>query len=134
MANLCVCGSNKLFEKCCGRFLNGHKHPKTVEQLMRSRYSAYALGDYGEYLLQTWFPATAKDLTAQELSLRSSDWVRLEVLSKSQDGDQGFVEFNAWFRRGSGAEQVLHEKSIFQRSGGRWLYVGGEVNSTPDQA
>lgn len=97
---------------------------------MRSRYSAYALGGYGDYLLETWFPATAKGLTANELCLRTCDWVELEVLNKSQKGDQGMVEFNAWFHDAQGDKQVLHEKSVFQRINGRWLYVGGEVYST----
>jgi SEC-C motif domain protein len=131
MSKLCVCGSNKLFNKCCDRFLGGRQQAKTPEQLMRSRYSAYCLGGYGDYLLQTWFPATARGLTAEVLSQRSRDWVRLEVLEKSQQGDRGFVEFNAWFRRDNGDEDVLHEKSVFQRVGGRWLYVGGEVSSEP---
>ena len=94
---------------------------------MRSRYCAYALGGHGEYLLKTWFPATARGLTAEALSRRSCDWTRLEILAKSQQGDRGFVEFNAWFRQGQGPEQVLREKSVFQRIQGRWFYVGGEV-------
>ena len=98
---------------------------------MRSRYSAYALGGYGDYLLDTWFPATAKGLTAEALSLRTCDWIGLEVLNKSQKGNQGMVEFMAWFCTDEGGKQVLHEKSVFQRVNGVWLYVGGEVNSTP---
>ncbi|MFT5483625.1 MAG: SEC-C motif-containing protein [Halieaceae bacterium] len=97
---------------------------------MRSRYSAYALGGYGDYLLQTWFPATARELTTAALSLRTCDWIQLEVLNKSQKGDQGAVEFNAWFLNDQGDRQVLHENSVFQRTNGRWLYVGGEVDST----
>jgi SEC-C motif-containing protein len=129
MDKSCVCGSDKGFEKCCGRFLSGAQQPKTPEQLMRSRYSAYALGDHGAYLLRTWFPATARGLTEEALSRRSCNWTRLEILAKSQDGDRGLVEFNAWFRQGGGEEELLHEKSVFQRMGGRWLYVGGEVSS-----
>ena len=98
---------------------------------MRSRYSAYALGGYGDYLLETWFPATARGVTAETLSQRTCDWLQLEVLDKSQSGDKGSVEFNAWFRNDQGDRQVLHEKSIFQRVKGRWLYVGGEVDSSP---
>ena len=127
MADYCACGSNKVFDKCCGRFLSGAQQARTPEQLMRSRFSAYALGGHGDYLLKTWFPATARGLTAAALSGRSCDWTRLEILAKSQDGDRGFVEFNAWFRQGQGSEEVLHEKSVFQRINGRWLYVGGEV-------
>lgn len=127
MDRQCPCGSNKAFGKCCNRFLNGEQSARTPEQLMRSRYSAYCLGDHGDYLLQTWFPATARGLSAAELSRRACEWTALEVLNKSQDGDQGTVEFKAWYREGEGELQLLHEKSVFQRLGGRWLYVGGEV-------
>ena len=98
---------------------------------MRSRYSAYALGGYGDYLLQSWFPATAKGLTAESLSQRGCEWIELQILHKSQTGDQGTVEFNAWFHNDNGVKQVLHEKSVFQRIDGPWLYVGGEVDSSP---
>ncbi len=127
MTDLCVCGSAKTFARCCGRLLNAGEQAKTPEQLMRSRYSAYALGDYGDYLLRTWFPATAGDLTAAALSRRSCDWVKLEVLSKSQSGDSGEVEFKAWFNTEQGEPDVLHEKSVFTRVAGRWFYIGGEI-------
>ena len=128
---LCVCGSGKAMKQCCSRFLSGDQLARTPEQLMRSRFSAYFLGNHGEYLLQTWFPATAKGLSVASLSQRSCDWTRLEVLDKSQQGDQGFVEFNAWFNNDSGSEEALHEKSVFQRVAGHWLYIGGEVSSSP---
>lgn len=95
---------------------------------MRSRYCAYFLGGEGPYLLETWFPATARGLTALELSQRSSDWQRLEVLSKSQHGDRGQVEFKAWFKDERGELKAMHEISEFTRVGGRWYYVGGQVN------
>ena len=129
MASLCACNSQKLFDVCCGRFLSGSEKAKTPEQLMRSRYSAYALGNYGEYLLHTWFPPTARGLTAETLSQRSCEWMGLEVIAKEQTGDQGMVEFKAGFRDENGVHQVMHEKSVFQRIGGSWLYVGGEVSS-----
>ena len=131
MKELCVCGSNKLYKRCCGRFLDNGELAKTPEQLMRSRYSAYALGNHGDYLLRTWFPPTAGTLTAEALSERGQQWTRLEILARAQQGDKGWVEFNAWYRAADGSEQVLHEKSVFQRSAGRWFYVGGEVSATP---
>ncbi len=131
MKELCVCGSNKLYKRCCGRFLDNGELAKTPEQLMRSRYSACALGNHGDYLLQTWFPPTAGTLTAAALSGRGQQWTRLEILARAQQGDKGWVEFNAWYRAEDGSEQVLHEKSVFQRSAGRWFYVGGEVSATP---
>ena len=131
MTATCPCGSNKVFKACCGRFLCAGKRAATPEQLMRSRYSAYALGGHGDYLLRTWFPATAGGLTAQALSERDCEWLGLEILARQQQGDQGMVEFRAHYRDGGGREQVMHEKSVFQRLAGRWLYVGGEVNSSP---
>lgn len=97
---------------------------------MRSRFTAYALGGYGEYLLASWFPATAKGLTALELSQRNVEWLSLEVIGKSQQGDQGTVEFKATFRSNDsdGALDVMHEVSEFRRVKGRWWYVGGRVS------
>lgn len=126
----CPCSSKKSFAKCCGRFLGGTQHAKTPEQLMRSRYSAYALGGYGDYLLQTWFPATARELTAMELSEHTHDWCKLDVLEKSQQGDNGEVEFKAYFRVDDGELGVMHECSTFKRNKGRWYYIGAKVMRT----
>lgn len=97
---------------------------------MRSRYVAYALGGCGDYLLATWHPASAQGLSAPMLSAKGPRWCQLEVLAKSQHGDEGMVEFNAWYEDENGERTVLHERSIFSRVAGRWLYVGGEVDIT----
>lgn len=128
MIDFCICNSNKIFDKCCGRFLNGSEQAKTPEQLMRSRYSAYALGNHGDYLLATWFSATSAGITAESLSEKTVEWIKLEVLSKTQSGDKGSVTFNAYYREPNSTDiHTMHEVSIFQRSSGRWFYVGGEV-------
>lgn len=129
MSDHCTCHSHKPFDQCCGRFLSGKTFAKTPEQLMRSRYSAYALGNYGQYLLDTWFPATASGLSAQILSEKTVEWVKLEVRSKSQNGDKASVVFDAYYREPNSLDvQVMHEASIFQRVSGRWFYVGHEVH------
>ncbi len=130
MSDMCICGHNKSFDNCCGRFLTGNQLAKTPEQLMRSRYTAYALGGYGDYLLATWFSATAVGLTAESLSTKTVEWLQLEVLSSQQKGDKATVEFNAWYREPDQSNvRVMHEISVFQRVSGRWLYIGGEVTS-----
>ena len=128
MLKQCICGSGKAELKCCNPLLNGTKVAKTPVQLMRSRYSAYAVGGYGEYLLETWLPVMTKGLTAAELSVRSYEWIRLEVISKSQQGDTGRVEFKAFYLNANGQEAVQHENSIFRRVKGRWYYVGGDLS------
>ncbi|MGH1487568.1 MAG: YchJ family protein [Cellvibrionaceae bacterium] len=128
MQNTCICGNKKPFEKCCKRFVSGTQYPKTPEQLMRSRYSAYALGGFGDYLLETWLPSMSQGLSSEELSASNTQWTRLSVIDKSQKGDDGIVEFKAFFVDEHGQEAQLHERSVFKRIKGKWLYVGGEVN------
>ena len=127
MLENCVCCSGKQLSDCCGLFLSHGKIAKTPVQLMRSRYSAYALGGYGDYLLATWLPSMCKGLTSAELSVRSVDWVSLEIIDKSQHGNNGYVEFKAVFLNKDGKEETQNEKSVFRRINGRWYYVGGEV-------
>ena len=49
----CPCGSGRTFDECCGPFLSGAAAALTPEALMRSRYTAYAVGD-DAYVLATW--------------------------------------------------------------------------------
>ncbi|GAB1256628.1 YchJ family protein [Aurantivibrio plasticivorans] len=131
MLRNCLCDSGKVFAECCEPYLNESQVAKTPVQLMRSRYVAYALGGYGEYLLKTWFPATAQGLDAAELSQRTINWQRLEVVNKAQHGDHGTVEFNAYFLPEHADQlETMHEVSEFQRIAGRWLYVGKVVSSS----
>ena len=89
---------------------------------MRSRYSAFALGDAG-YLERTWHSSTRP----RHLKLDSATrWTRLEVLGTTGGGPfhtEGTVEFDAHHRERGGREQVLHENSAFVREGGAWVYL-----------
>lgn len=93
---------------------------------MRSRYSAFALGGHGEYLLTTWHPGTAPNTEAATLSLRELDWQQLEILNFAQHSDHGTVEFIAHFRDANGKLGSHHEISRFQRVAGKWLYVDAQ--------
>jgi len=124
----CVCGAGASFAHCCdplhrGRG-SGRATAQTAEQLMRSRYSAFAVGDAG-YLLATWHPSTRPDTLDPADDI---EWRGLEVLDTVAGGpgdDHGVVEFVARFwdptllQRG---EQ--RERSTFVREDGRWFYVG----------
>ncbi len=123
----CHCDTKNSFSDCCEPLLKNERQAKTPVQLMRSRFSAYKLGGYGEYLLKTWFPLTSKGVNAIELSQKSSDWRQLKIISKSQQGDNGFVEFEAQFVDVTGHHQVYREQSVFKRVEGAWLYVGEEI-------
>ena len=94
---------------------------------MRSRYSAYVLGQI-DYLLATWYPSTAPG----ELELPPIRWLGLEVLHAQASADAGVVEFVASHRSARGAAR-MHEISRFVREGERWYYVDGQImQSDPD--
>ncbi len=126
--NSCVCQSNKAFNQCCQPLLEGEKHASTPVKLMRSRYSAFALGGFGHYLKETWLPSLAHSLDAASLSQRNINWQGLEIVSNSQKGDLGVVEFKAYFLDEGSQKQAHHEVSQFQRIGGKWFYVNGKVS------
>ncbi|GAA4474762.1 YchJ family metal-binding protein [Rhodococcus olei] len=117
----CPCLSGETYGDCCGRFHSGALQAPTAETLMRSRYSAFAVGD-ADYLLRTWHPTTRPttlDLDADQT------WVGLDILARTAGGpldSSGTVEFVAHYRYG-GQRDSLHEHSRFVREHGRWLYV-----------
>ena len=88
---------------------------------MRSRYSAFALGD-AAYLLHSWDPVTRPAL----LILPLVEWVGLEVVDR-RGGEltdpEGTVTFVARYRAG-GSAGALAERSTFRRVEGRWVYTG----------
>lgn len=113
----CPCGLAARYPACCGRFHRGGSAP-SAELLMRSRFSAFAVGDAG-YLLRTW------DVSTRPVSLvldAAIVWKRLTVLSSSEVGSAGTVEFEARFVHG-GVPGMLRENSSFRRVGGAWCYV-----------
>lgn len=126
MNESCFCGNQLSFSQCCKPYLEAKVSPDTPEKLMRSRYSAYALGGYGEYLLKTWFPPMAKNLTVSELSEKTQQWINLDVLGSGQKDNEGWVEFKATYQEEK-VKSILHEKSVFTRIGAQWFYIGGEI-------
>jgi SEC-C motif domain protein len=117
----CPCGLSTPYGECCGRFHDGQRAAATAEQLMRSRYSAYAAGDRA-YVMRTWHPSTRPTRLDLDGGPR---WVRLEVVAVS-DGTafhtEGTVAFRAYYRE-RGAEHVLAEHSRFVRHEAAWVYV-----------
>ncbi len=90
---------------------------------MRSRYSAFAVGD-AAYLLTTWHPTTRPRSLDLDPAVR---WTGLEVLATTGGtllAAEGTVEFRAHYV-GGGVAGAQHENSRFVREGGRWLYLDG---------
>ncbi|MCD0486012.1 hypothetical protein LO771_27410 [Streptacidiphilus sp. ASG 303] len=121
----CPCGLPAPYADCCGRLHRGEAAAATAEQLMRSRFAAFAVRDEA-YLLRSWHPSTRPPAVGLDPAVR---WVRLEVLDTDGGGPfhvGGTVEFRAhWTERGAAGE--LHERSRFVRHDGAWVYLDGDV-------
>ncbi|WP_150241118.1 YchJ family protein [Nocardiopsis quinghaiensis] len=117
----CPCGGSAAYRDCCGRLHRGEAPASTAEQLMRSRYSAFAVGDR-DHLLRTWHPSTRPRRLDPD---PGTEWVRLEILSTTGGTpfhSEGTVAFRAVYRE-SGQEEALEEHSRFVRHEGAWVYL-----------
>ena len=110
------------YAACCEPLHAGLHPAATAEALMRSRYSAFALGNE-TYLVATWHPSTRPPRV--DIDPRQ-EWQHLRIVATRTDGDRATVEFLARSRIG-GTTRVLHEVSRFVRENGRWLYVDGDI-------
>ena len=120
----CPCCSGKSYEECCKPFHTKTKSPQTAEELMRSRFSAFAIPN-GEYLMDTTFPAKRKLHNKKDLQEwgEINDWTKLEIISKPTSNQ---VEFKAFYKDDKDKMQIHHELSDFRQIEERWYYVTGK--------
>ena len=119
----CPCGTGLPYAECCRRLHDGTAVAATAEQLMRSRYSAFAVGKAG-YLLATWHSTTRPPALELDPGVR---WTRLDVLASTGGAllaAEGTVEFVAHYVV-DGARGAQHENSRFVREDGQWRYLDG---------
>ena len=125
----CPCGGipkGARYAACCQPYIAGLDAAPTAERLMRSRYSAYALG-HAEYVLATWHPNTRPaDLALPAPGTpHATRWIRLAVHSHAQlTATESQVTFTATYRE-DGRAHRMEECSRFVLEEGRWFYVDG---------
>jgi len=130
----CRCGSGKAFVDCCEPFIQVHSIPHTAEQLMRSRFTAFALHAF-QYLIDTHHPSQHRpsDLSNLKSSSENTTWFKLTV-HRTERGlatdKGGIVGFSAFFND-NGEFFELRETSSYIKTNDRWLYVNGEPNISP---
>jgi SEC-C motif domain protein len=139
----CACGRQDAhgkplaFAQCCGRFLHGGQPAPDAPTLMRSRYTAFVLGDES-YLLRTWHASTRPAEVAFEPGTK---WLGLDVRNHREvDATHAEVEFVARYRSSTGSGPVpsagtgrairLRERSRFVLEDGRWYYVDGDLRES----
>jgi len=117
------------YDLCCGALHSGKRKAQTAEELMRSRYSAFATANV-DYILRTYAPETRPNSERAEIKnwAASVKWLGLQVVStqKGRPGDaDGRVKFKALY---SEADKIheMQEDSYFRFEKGEWFYVDGK--------
>lgn len=124
----CPCG-NGFYATCCEPFHKGVAVAPTADLLMRSRYSAYAMG-LGEYVQSTWHSSTRPARLDLQQELAQGKWIGLTVKLHTPQGDKAEVEFVARYKPNAGSASRLHERSRFVFENSRWYYVDGDLHDT----
>jgi SEC-C motif-containing protein len=126
---LCPCDSGKEYADCCEIVIAGKGPAATAEQLMRSRYTAYAQKEV-PYILKTILPKHLKNI--DEAGIRAwaekTQWQRLEIINTHKGGpddSDGTVEFIAHFKE-KGAVRQHHEIAKFIKQDDAWYYDDSE--------
>ncbi len=126
----CPCGSVKSFADCCGLYISGKSQAPDPESLMRSRYSAYVMGDV-DYIAKTQMgkAATGYDPNYAKEWSKQAKWLGLKIVNTNVQENKGSVEFLALYELAS-KKSNMHEVSEFQKLDGRWFYTDGKFVKT----
>jgi SEC-C motif-containing protein len=124
---LCPCGSQVQYADCCAPFISGKKTPKTAEELLRARYTAFTKGEV-DYVLSTHHSKTAGDVKREEIEdwSKNSEWLGLKVVQveagKAED-DKATIVFCASYNDANGKKQDHWEQSFFEKENGQWKFL-----------
>jgi SEC-C motif-containing protein len=122
-------GRHLAYAKCCRPYVEGGIPAPDAERLMRSRYTAYVLGNT-DYLLASWHASTRPARDTFELGDAGAKWLGLTVHSHAQqDETHAQVYFTARYRE-AGRGHRMTERSNFVLEDGRWFYVDGVVEAS----
>lgn len=119
----CYCGNSIPFQDCCEPYIKGITNAPTAEKLMRSRYSAFAIGA-ADYLVNTTHISKRKYHNKRDILAwsKANKWLKLEVLASTETT----VTFKAYYLEENLKAQVHYEHSSFKFENGKWFYVDGE--------
>ena len=134
MMTLCPCSSKQNYQDCCAPFIERKQSAPTAVALMRSRFTAYALSEV-DYLIKTWAPPSEETADPAELKRWTDEatFLELEIIATEkgkESDDSGIVEFVAHYKQ-NGKTHQLHERSLFRKINGYWVYTAGDVKQTP---
>ncbi|NQY86152.1 MAG: SecC motif-containing protein [Colwellia sp.] len=144
----CFCGSNFDFSCCCQPYINKELAVQTAEQLMRSRFSAYAIGN-AQYIYDTYAKSSQAEQSVEDIGdwSKSCVWIALVIhpLANSvNNATEQLVEFSAFYITNNtlyelreksrfilehGIECDIEEKkeSTFNTQLKQWRYIDGDI-------
>ncbi|MBC7713525.1 MAG: YchJ family protein [Rhizobacter sp.] len=128
----CPCGTGKNYSDCCEPIIKGTKKAPTAESLMRSRYTAFAVGAL-DHVEKSHHSSTRSELDMDSVKswANNSEWLGLEIRETDKGTEKdttGKVEFKCKFIF-NGAEQTHHELSTFEKENGEWFFVDGVMRN-----
>lgn len=134
----CPCFSGKSYQECCQIYHKG-EIPKNPTDLMRSRFSAYAL-NLPDYIIETTHPANPhysdnKLIWKRSLKAFSENakFQNLEILDAKGNETGGTVTFIATLSQ-KGKTTSFTERSYFEKIEGKWLYLSGKISEGEDRS
>jgi len=122
----CPCCSGREYADCCEPLITGAAAAETAEQLLRSRYSAHAVGAV-DYIIATNHASTRDtiDRDATEKWAAQSTWTGLDIRrveGGAANDSEGQIEFVASYRDGHDRPQKHHELALFEKDGESWFF------------
>jgi SEC-C motif domain protein len=130
----CPCFSGKEYFDCCRPFHESQKLPKNALELMKSRYSAYAL-NLPDYIISTTHkdnPQYSEDKESwkKEITKFSKEFIfnGLKIIDFKEEKNEAIVISKAYLSKDSN-DATFIEKSYFEKVNNKWLYKNGEINS-----
>ena len=129
--DICPCGSLKKYKKCCKPFHDKITFPKTALELMKSRFSAFAVL-IADYIIFTFLLNNSdyiSDLKSWNQDImnfsKNTRFERLEILDFIEGEVESFVTFKATLFQDN-TDISFIEKSRFLKVEDKWLYIDGQ--------
>ena len=127
----CPCGFFRKYKKCCKPFHDKISFPKTALELMKSRFSAFAVCN-SEYIIFSTHPNNpdfTQDLKSWNNDIlnfsKNTRFEKLEILEFIDGEVESFVTFKATLFQDKNDISFI-EKSRFLKTEGIWKYVDGQ--------
>ncbi|KAK4525966.1 hypothetical protein GAYE_SCF18G3875 [Galdieria yellowstonensis] len=130
---ICICGTGRVYKRCCRPFHVGESEPRTALELLRARFSAFAYR-LSKYIMGTTHISN-EDWTSDRLSWENSilefcdqyTFVSLDILENKVAGpDITYILFRANLVE-KGEPVNFIERSKFLKDRNRWYYASGRL-------